>query len=1088
MKKSLSLLLAFALVFGLFASMASAADAPAAPTTADKYKILVDAGVLKGTDNGDPQLSSKLNRAQFATIAAAIAGLKAETTGSTFKDVKAGQWWYGAIVAAAKAGLVNGTGNNLFSPKADVTVESVIKVAALLAGLKPVADAKVEGSSDWAGPYIKAAIDAGLIAARTDYKSAATRGQTIDIAFAAYQYLQVPTIVSSKVVDSKNVEVTFSDKEVVKVALTTALEANKETEITVTYKTKEYKTKVTWKVEEAKVASVTQTNFAEVEVAYTAPIDKDSLKIGNAKNGTTPLVAGDTITLLEDGKTVRIYDASGWVPAATGQQTKLKVSLTGVKSAAGKDAEEVKDKELTFTDLAFPTLVSAKAIGNKKVVLTFSEPVQGNVDSKIFSNYTIDGALVVGSGQPVVNGRTIELTLASGLTAASHKVSVVVGKVKDYANFTIGTNEASFDVVADTTAPTFTITAVQPEKVTLKFSEEISAADIYWMAGLVKNAAVWSKDATDKTIVYASFDNTAGHAYIPLFGTKLVVENAEDYSGNKAAKVESDVNPTADVTRPSVKSVTASKENEIIVEFDEAVNTTGTYTLTDKDGTAVTVSAAYVLDSSNNAVKTKIKLTGNVVPSKNPYKLVVTGVPDLSSLANLSLSAQFVVNVVDTAPPVVTSASTAGDNFSITFDEAVTAASAQDLNSYGYFEAGVGYVSLPSGSSVTLLNDGKSVKVTVPAGWAYNSSTNNRTIANIAGVANGVIVKNIKDAAGNTLLSTLVSVPGGQEVAAAVTNIKATSKNTLELTLDNNVLPAIVYAGDFVVTGDGATLTVTGATLDAANKKIILTIAQDLLSDAQYDQQANGTPGAVTVAVASPVSATKTALGTPIPVIGGLVTTVKDGIKASVSSVTVATNVVSVNFSELINYGIAIDNAALTTALVVKDNKGVRMIPNTDYTAVKGTNKIDITILKTGYNNVVSVALDGIYLQDNATPRNDINSVDSNTGAVSVREGVAPLALTFVQNANSFKFVSATEITIVFNETLDASKFVAASTNGFVASVAGTVTNAQLQADGVTVKLTGTSFGATTEIAYVPGNLADAVGNALAAIAATPVN
>ncbi|MFC4599707.1 S-layer homology domain-containing protein [Cohnella hongkongensis] len=187
MKKSLSILLSFALVFGLFASMASAADTEL--TAAQKYQALVDKGVLKGNPDGDPRLDNNLNRAEYATLAIAIAGLAEEKPATaTFSDVNSKQWWYGAIEAAAKAGLVEGF-NGKFNPRDNVTVEQVIKVAVQAAGLELVADAEVEGASAWAGPYIQAALDAGLIPAGLNYTADATRGQTFVVGYAVYEKL-----------------------------------------------------------------------------------------------------------------------------------------------------------------------------------------------------------------------------------------------------------------------------------------------------------------------------------------------------------------------------------------------------------------------------------------------------------------------------------------------------------------------------------------------------------------------------------------------------------------------------------------------------------------------------------------------------------------------------------------------------------------------------------------------------------------------------------------------------------------------------------------------------------------------------------
>jgi len=213
MKKSLSLLLSFALVFGLFASMASAADT--ALTTAQKYQELKDKGILKGTTTGSDELDRTLTRAEFATIGISLAQLPEEKPATaTFTDVTAKQWWYGAIEAAAKAGFVEGTGNGKFSPKNDVTIQEVIKIAATIAKLSPVEGAEVEGAATWAAPYVKAALDAGLISEGLEYGAKATRGQTIDIGYAVYKTINpdVPakvSVVSAKATGVKKVEVTL---------------------------------------------------------------------------------------------------------------------------------------------------------------------------------------------------------------------------------------------------------------------------------------------------------------------------------------------------------------------------------------------------------------------------------------------------------------------------------------------------------------------------------------------------------------------------------------------------------------------------------------------------------------------------------------------------------------------------------------------------------------------------------------------------------------------------------------------------------------------------------------------------------------
>lgn len=277
MKKSLSILLSFALVFGLFASMASAADTEL--TTAQKYQALVDKGVLKGNPDGDARLGNTLNRAEYATIAIAIAGLAEEKPATaTFSDVNSKQWWYGAIEAAAKAGLVDGVGGGKFDPRSDVTIEQVIKVAVQAAGATPVEGAEVEGASAWAGPYIQAALDAGLIAAGLDYKASATRGQTIDVGYAVYEKLN-PTEPAKVSVSSAKA----TNYDEVTVTLDKAVDTAKAT-LTLKRGTGTVATETKWS-EDKKTATLTLTGAKIAEADYSvtlAGIDAEEIATATA--------------------------------------------------------------------------------------------------------------------------------------------------------------------------------------------------------------------------------------------------------------------------------------------------------------------------------------------------------------------------------------------------------------------------------------------------------------------------------------------------------------------------------------------------------------------------------------------------------------------------------------------------------------------------------------------------------------------------------------------------------------------------------------------------------------------------------------
>ncbi|GFN32673.1 S-layer homology domain-containing protein [Paenibacillus xylaniclasticus] len=185
MKKSLSLLVAIAMVFSMFASVAFAAE-DAQPSTQDKFDTLKEKGIFEGFPDGSAGLDKNMTRAQFAKVLGLINNLTENAAASKYKDVPANHWAKGFIGAVTEAQLMNGVGANKFDPNGNVTIEALAKTLVLSKGLEPVEGATVAGTSAWAAGYVQAALDAGLIPALSNYKVAATRAQLVE---ATYTYV-----------------------------------------------------------------------------------------------------------------------------------------------------------------------------------------------------------------------------------------------------------------------------------------------------------------------------------------------------------------------------------------------------------------------------------------------------------------------------------------------------------------------------------------------------------------------------------------------------------------------------------------------------------------------------------------------------------------------------------------------------------------------------------------------------------------------------------------------------------------------------------------------------------------------------------
>lgn len=611
MKKSLSLLLALAMVFGMFASVAAAADDNATLTTEQKYQQLVDSKVLKGNPDG-PQLASNLTRAQFATIAVAVGGLKEDTSASAFKDVVAGQWWHGAIQAAYNAGLVNGVGNGLFSPKANVTVQEVIKVAVLLAKLTPVADATVEGAADWAGPYIKAAQDAGLPVSG-NYTAAATRGQTIDLAYAVIQSLTVPSLSDVTATANPDDTITVAGKasaktDSVKVALGTgeAVAATLKDDKTFTYTTAKQAvgtytltvvayegTKASAKVEKSvtiegfKLVSVTVLNGKQLAVKFNKAV-KEGTSEGAVKYATEYFSLADQTVAdksLSDDKTTLTITFDHFSPLDRYAEFKI---ADGLKSASGQSLGEQK-QAVYLSDKTAPS-VKGVSYSGKNAIIEFSEPLSD------IGAVSIDGSLLSGgyTTNEDADHDFTKLTIPLADVDTNYTVDIVSATdiAGNYLNYT-----ATLKAPSDDTPPTVSSLTVNGAKVTVKFSEKLLKDDDESYATLTVYSASGEVDV--QTIAPSSYDddtNTAVFNLAEILGENksfLIVPvnfkagSFQDLLENpNKATTKQNITLTADKTPPKFQSVTTSG-NEIIIKFDEEVQQTLgalTYSLTDGDG------------------------------------------------------------------------------------------------------------------------------------------------------------------------------------------------------------------------------------------------------------------------------------------------------------------------------------------------------------------------------------------------------------------------------------------------------------------------------------------------------------------------
>ncbi|KKC48049.1 MULTISPECIES: S-layer homology domain-containing protein [Paenibacillus] len=474
MKKSLSLVVTGALVTSVFASSAFAAEL----TTQQKFDALKAAGIVEGYPGGSAGLDKNITRAEISKVVALLQGLGEDAASSKYKDVAANYWAKGYIGAVTKAGIVNGLGNNLFGPTQNVTVEQVAKIIVESAGLTPKADAAVSGAvSAWAKGYVAAAIEAGLIDQQASYKVAATRGQVFEAAYDLSSASAV-SVKSAVAVDEKNIEVTFSDGQVVKQALTTALVAGQATKVDVTYNGKTYSVEVT--LQAVKATEAAQSGAKAITV-----------KFNRALSATEK-------TYLDGGFAVKSSLTSFPVTAKFADDNKS-VVLSAVYLPAGDYTVTVKGTDAPFT------VKIAASVASKIDITTPALQLADNVDLgvKVFNQFNEDITATSGTYNYItaVNGtRGTVYNVANGKINLVNDGQAVGSLTKTQEGDTINvsavypagglTTTKALKVVTGSSATSIELGEVQP----LKDKTRISAGD----KGLVLPLTL--KDASGQTI------------------------------------------------------------------------------------------------------------------------------------------------------------------------------------------------------------------------------------------------------------------------------------------------------------------------------------------------------------------------------------------------------------------------------------------------------------------------------------------------------------------------------------------------------------------------------------------------------------
>ncbi|NDI34774.1 Ig-like domain-containing protein [Chengkuizengella sediminis] len=553
MKKSLSILLALAMVFSMFASVAAAEETEM--TAEEKFDALKEKGIFNGYDDGLPHLEDNMTREQAAKIIALVFELDLDTPeAATFSDVAADRWSYEYVEAAAAAEIINGVSEGVFAPTDNVTVEQFAKMIAVGYATTTEMEIDMDATTDsenvsaWAQAYVAFALEAGLIAEQDDYTVDAIRTVLVEGAYVA---------------NAKVEELAEAAKEL-------------------------------------KVESITADSLVQVVIEFNAALDAESAE-EEGNYDLSDSIDVDGAELQEDGKTVVL------TVEELDNQDEYKIEIDGVTSAGGNTLEEFEGLFTAF-DADLPTVEGLQFTGPKSFTVTFSEPmdpeVNGEVEVKKGSK-----KLSVDKNDTKISGNEVFVELNSSFKDGE-EYSIAISKYEDFAEYGNVSYKENFDYEDSKEVPTASIEDVTQTVVEVKFDKPVSGVNkddfnhtyTGWKALYITETkgevpADVEASLDNVTTLFVVFDDGEDDGFdgdhaLPSGTVEFTIASGEieDNWGNEFEKTTYELEVAADRDAPTVTGVEVESGTSVEITFNESVKVdSDNYKFLDSDGEEVNI-------------------------------------------------------------------------------------------------------------------------------------------------------------------------------------------------------------------------------------------------------------------------------------------------------------------------------------------------------------------------------------------------------------------------------------------------------------------------------------------------------------------
>lgn len=803
MKKLRSLL---SLVLAVAMMLSIPTVSMAASTTPEK---LNDMGLLLNIS--DSELDSVLTREVGLTMILKSLGYTQADADSVanngyFTDVSG--WSKGWAELAYREGITTGIGNNKFNPKGTLTEKQF--VAFQLRGLK------YDTAAAWTDAVLLAKAS-GLITVNDDLGSSVyTKRQASDIMFNALSSkLQNK---DAKLIDELIAKSVVTSEKATKYALTTAKPVQPQPEKPVDNGT-------------FKVADITHESLKLLTITFTKEIDKDTITSSNIEvnvdgsnlsydstysDGVSPGKYGLNIV---DTKTVDII-----LGTPGNQSDDVIIKVDDVKSVNRDKIDDYKET-VKLKDIIDPYIVSVVASNPKTIVVTFNEPVQIKVGSKLYDDVFLDGKRLAATGTLTPDGKVATFELNEQMSAGAHDFKIK--PQPDFANFTTAEKTVRFSVVSDSSAPKITSAeAINKDELVITFDELINTTRGYFeiLGSTYRLSNTDKVKVKDKTVTIELSNSLDAAAAFRAVEGKF--KDIEDVIGNVVKDEQSFSFKAKEDLTPPTMDVKVDSSNHIIVTFSEAVQSFDSSNVKIKDSKDNTISVSTVKSKEGSKREFIITLTNTQVDSVE-YTVTIEGVKDRSVIQNTMAKSSAKVKLDDKVQPKVISVILIDtDKVRVTFSEPMKSDNLENKDYYMFEDDSKDTTALLSSvdkADVDADSDLKSVVLTIPG----------------VTLRDKIRILHLQDQSGSILKEYNERLLIDEPADFGVTDLTAelVERRKIKLTSTKHSFK-VIFASDFTLLNGSSTSDnhyVYRAEVDSKDPKIAyITLNADLDTDGKY--------------------------------------------------------------------------------------------------------------------------------------------------------------------------------------------------------------------------------------------------------------